>query len=121
MAGLVPVATVLGSDPVSHRSCAVGEKVSHASDTRIRGRNIHRLLFRRSKHCKQVRQLSQQRNKQKFKLGWISGLLQLATTNRGSRLEIQDDPGGRGGEARDDEECNTTNKELDSMSTSNFC
>ena len=32
-------------------------------------------------------------------------------------------PGGRGrrGEARDDEELNTTNKELDSMSTMNFC
>ena len=29
-------------------------------------------------------------------------------------------PGGRG-EARDDEELNTTNKELDSMSTMNFC
>src|SRR4051812_15185852 len=43
---------------------------------RIRGRNIHRLLFRRSKHRKQVRQISQQRNKRKFKLGWISGLLQ---------------------------------------------
>src|SRR3954467_4042748 len=31
-----------------------------------RGRNIHRLLFRRSKHCKQLRQSSQQHNKQKF-------------------------------------------------------
>ena len=28
---------------------------------------------------------------------------------------------GRRGEARDDEELNTTNKELDSMSTMNFC
>src|SRR4051812_43377970 len=90
---------------------------------RIRGRNIHRLLIRRSKHRKQVRQIAQQRNKRKFKLGWISGLLQLTTTNRGSRPEIQDDPGGEGGEgeARDDEELNTTNKELCSVSTSNFC
>src|SRR3954466_3220417 len=63
---------------------------------RIRGRNIHRLLFRRSKHRNQVRQIAQQRKKRKFKLGWISGLLQLATTNRGSRPEIQDDPGGKG-------------------------
>src|SRR4051812_30534109 len=73
---------------------------------RIRGGNIHRLLFRRSKHRKQVRQIAQQRNKRKFKLRWISGLLQLTTTNRGSRPEIQDDPGGGEGgegEARDDE------------------
>src|SRR4051812_15496724 len=63
---------------------------------RIRGGNIHRLLFRRSKHRKQIRQIAQQRNKRKFKLGWISGLLQLATTNRGSRPEIQDGPGGKG-------------------------
>src|SRR3954470_8199538 len=36
--------------------------------------------------------------------GGISGLLQLATTNSGSRPEIQDDPGGgeRGREAGDD-------------------
>src|SRR3954468_5572402 len=110
-------------NPGVAKSCAGGEKVGLASDTRIRGRNIHRLLIRRTKHRKQVRQIAQQRNKRKFKLGWISGLLQLATTNRGSRPEIQDDPGGKGGEgeARDDDELNTTNKELDSMSTSNFC
>src|SRR4051812_23841451 len=76
--------------------CRGGKRVGRASDTRIRGRIIHRLLFRRSKHRKQVRQIAQQRKKRKFKLGWISGLLQLATTNRGSRPEIQDDPGGRG-------------------------
>src|SRR3954467_10272450 len=54
--------------------------------------------------------------------GGFSGLLQLATTNRGSRLEIQDDPGGEEGgrEARDDEELNTTNKGHDFMSTTNF-
>src|SRR3954468_9589990 len=46
-----------------------------------------------------------------FNWGGISGLLQLATTNRGSRPEIQDGPGGRGREAGDDEELNTTNKE----------
>ena len=43
--------------------------VGHASDTRIGGRNIHQLLFRRSKHCKQLRQSSQQRNKQKNLIG----------------------------------------------------
>ena len=43
------------------------------------------------------------------------GLLQLATTNRGSRPEIQDDPGVGGREARDDD-LDTTNKGLDSMS-----
>src|SRR3954471_15753151 len=51
--------------------------------------------------------------------GGFSGLLQLATTNSGSRPEIQDGPGGggeRGREAGDDKELNTTNKELDSMS-----
>src|SRR4051812_18893716 len=46
-----------------------GKKVGLASDTRIRGRNIHRLLFRRSKHRKQVRQSAQQRNKQKKLIG----------------------------------------------------
>src|SRR3954466_11936733 len=83
-------------NPGVAKSCAVGEKGRSPSNTRIRGRDIHRLLFRRSKHRKQVRQIAQQRNKRKFKLGWISGLLQLTTTNRGSRPEIQDDPGGRG-------------------------
>src|SRR4051812_24271839 len=48
--------------------------------------------------------------------GGISGLLQLATTNSGSRPEIQDGPGGRGKRGKCDEELNTTNKELDSMS-----
>src|SRR3954468_12950043 len=49
--------------------------------------------------------------------GGISGLLQLATTNSGSRPEIQDGPGGRGeGEARDDEGLISSNKELDSTS-----
>ena len=44
--------------------------------------------------------------------GGISGLLQLATTNSGSRPEIQDDPEGRGGRAAgDDEELNTTNSD----------
>ena len=33
-----------------------------------------------------------------FNWGGIYGLLQLATTNRGSRPEIQDDPGGGEGE-----------------------
>src|SRR4051812_28317490 len=56
--------------------CRGGKGSVSASDTRIRGRNIHRLLFRRSKHCKQIRQIAQQRKKRKFKLGWISGLLQ---------------------------------------------
>src|SRR3954471_15809281 len=47
--------------------------------------------------------------------GGISGLLQLATTNSGSHPEIEDGPGGgRGREAGDDEELNTTNKGLDS-------
>src|SRR3954463_16572701 len=92
--------------------CRGGKRVGLAFDTRIRGGNIHRLLFRRSKHRKQIRQIAQQRKKQKFKLGWISGLLQLTTTNRGSCPKIQDGPGGEGGEgeARDDEELNTTNK-----------
>ena len=47
------------------------------------------------------------------------GLLQLATTNRGSRPEIQDDPGGRGnggGEKRETMIFNTTNKGYCSMS-----
>src|SRR4051812_39419799 len=56
--------------------CRGGKRVGLASDTRNRGRNIHRLLFRRSKHRKQVRQIAQQRKKRKFKSGWISGLLQ---------------------------------------------
>ena len=53
-----------------------------------------------------------------FNWGGISGLLQLATTNRGSRPEIQDDPGGGEGEREegDDEELNTTIKALCSMS-----
>src|SRR3954466_13577909 len=47
-----------------------------------------------------------------FNWGGISGLLQLATTTSGSCPEIQDGPGGRrGGEAGDDEELNTTNKD----------
>src|SRR3954470_7079176 len=66
-------------NPGVAKSCAEGEKVGRASDTRIRGGNIHRLLIRRSKHRKQVRQIAQQRKKQKFKLGWISGLLQSPT------------------------------------------
>src|SRR3954465_9751614 len=46
--------------------------------------------------------------------GGISGLLQLATTNSGSRPEIQDGPGGKGRAGKrseEDEEINTTNKE----------
>src|SRR3954471_15418250 len=122
MAGSVPFATVLGCNPVSHRSCAVGEKVGHASDTRIRGRNIHRLLFRRSKHRKQVRQLSQQRNKRKFKLGWISGLLQLATTNSGAPPELQDGPGGEGGDKRETTKNSTPpTKNSTPCRTTNFC
>src|ERR1041385_5463616 len=50
-----------------------------------------------------------------------SGLLQYNTTNKGSRPEIQDDPGERGGEKRESTIFNTTNKGLCSMSTSNFC
>src|SRR3954470_17057721 len=57
------------------KSCAEGEKGGSPFDTRIRGRNIHRLLLRRSKHRKQVREIAQQRKKRKFKLGWISRLL----------------------------------------------
>src|ERR1041385_8767286 len=50
-----------------------------------------------------------------------SGLLQYNTTNKGSRPEIQDDPGERGEEKRESTIFNTTNKGLCSMSTSNFC
>src|ERR1041385_762879 len=42
------------------------------------------------------------------------------TTNKGSRPEIQDDP-WRGGEKGESTIFNTTNNELCSMSTSNFC
>src|SRR3954470_18491655 len=66
-------------NPGVAKSCAEGEKGRSPSNTRIRGGNIHRLLIRRSKHRKQVRQIAQQRKKQKFKLGWISGLLQSPT------------------------------------------
>src|ERR1041385_3837691 len=45
-----------------------------------------------------------------------SGLLQYNTTNKGSRPEIQDDPGER----RETTIFNTTNKGLCSMSTSSF-
>src|ERR1041385_7110285 len=45
-----------------------------------------------------------------------SGLLQYNTTNKGSRPEIQDDPGERGGEKRESTIFNTTNKGLCSMS-----
>src|SRR3954471_8520206 len=45
MAGPVPVATVLGCDPVSHRSCVVLVRGRAPSDTRIRGRNIHDYYF----------------------------------------------------------------------------
>src|SRR3954469_15658058 len=83
-------------NPGVAKSCAVGEKGGSRIRYENRGRNIHRLLIRRSKHRKQVRQIAQQRNKRKFKLGWISGLLQLATTNRRCRPDIQDDPGGGG-------------------------
>src|SRR3954469_7604271 len=61
-----------------------------------RGRNIHRLLFRRSKHCKQIRQSNNSRRKQFFLFFLKTGLLQYNTTNKGSRPEIQDDPGERG-------------------------
>ena len=44
------------------------------------------------------------------------GLLQLATTNKGSRPEIQDDPGGGEGREERDDDLNTTNKAIDSMS-----
>ena len=75
-AGLVPeVTTVIGWNPVLHRSVPWWLGAGHASNTRIRGRNIHRLLFRRGKHYKQVRQTSQQRNKRKFNWGGIYGLL----------------------------------------------
>src|ERR1041385_5419948 len=49
-----------------------------------------------------------------------SGLLQYNTTNKGSRPEIQDDPGERREEKRESTIFNTTNKGLCSMSTSNF-
>src|SRR4051812_45783484 len=117
MAGHVPVATVLGRNPVSHRSCAVLVRGRSPSDTRIRGRNIHRLLFRRSKHCKQVRQSTQQRNKRKFKLGWN---FRAVTAHYHQQWISSRDPGrsgGEGGGAGDDEELNTTNKGLDSKST----
>src|SRR3954468_1979973 len=45
-----------------------------------------------------------------------SGLLQYNTTNKGSRPEIQDDPGERGEEKRESTIFNTTNKGLCSMS-----
>src|SRR4051812_31896762 len=46
-----------------------------------------------------------------FNWGEIYGLLQLATTNKGSHPEIQDDPGGRGegGGKREATAFNTTN------------
>ena len=43
-------------------------------------------------------------------------MLQLATTSRGSRPEIQDDPGGGEGREERDDDLNTTNKGIDSMS-----
>src|SRR3954469_22232420 len=75
-AGLVRLPRCSGESRWRKVVCRGGKRVGLASDTRIRGRNIHRLLFRRSKHRKQVRQIAQQRKKRKFKLGWISGLLQ---------------------------------------------
>src|SRR4051812_20519663 len=58
--------------------CRGGKRSVSASDTRIRGRNIRRLLFRRSKHRKQVRQIAQQRKSENLNWGgfpsWYSSL-----------------------------------------------
>src|SRR4051812_34577751 len=56
----------------------------------------------------------------KINWGGISGQLQLATTNRGSRPEIQDDPGGGEGERSQSDDLNNTKKELCSIPTTNF-
>ena len=50
-----------------------------------------------------------------------TGLLQYNTTNKGSRPEIQDDPGEMRGRKRETTIFNTTNKGPYSMSTSSFC
>src|SRR3954467_14815863 len=107
-----------GENPVSHRSCAVGEKVGLRPVREYEGEIFTDYYFGEANTANKSDKHHNNAINENLNWGGISGLLQLATTNSGSRPEIQDGPGGgRGeGEARDDEELHTTNKELDSMS-----
>ena len=85
--------------------CHWGKRSGLATDTRRRGKyspinNSAKQTLQTTQAISTTMQLTKF-----FNSGGISGLLQLATTNRGSRPEIQDDPGGkgRGGEARDND------------------
>ena len=116
-----------GEFPVSHRSCAVLVRVGLRPIREYEGEIFTDYYFGEANTANKSNNYHSNAINENFNWGRISGLLQLATTNSGSRPVIQDDTGGEGGrgEARDDEELNTTNKELNSMSndellTSNF-
>src|SRR3954462_15785556 len=82
------------------------------SDTRIRGEIFTDYYFGEANTANKSDNQHNNAINENLNWGGISGLLQLATTNSGSRPEIQDGPGGKGGgEAGDDEELNTTNKD----------
>src|SRR4051812_15976883 len=98
--------------------CHWGKRVGHASGTRIGGEIFTDYYFGEANTANNSDNHHNNAINKKINWGGISGLLQLATTNRGSRPEIQDDPGGV---KRKRMIFNTTNKELYSIPTKNFC
>src|SRR3954471_18517575 len=92
MAGLLPVATVLGCNPVSHRSCVVMVRGrSRVRYEKYGGEIFTDYYFGEANTANKPDNHHNNAINENLNWGGISGLLQLATTNRGSRPEIQDD------------------------------
>src|SRR3954469_6861689 len=102
---------------------SLGKRVGHASDTRIRGEIFTDYYFGEANTADKSDNLHNNAINKKFNWGGFPGcysslpptedLVPRSRTIRGGREKER--------EARDDEELNTTNKELDSMLTTNFC
>src|SRR3954469_14213358 len=97
MAGPVPVATVLGYNPVSHRSCAlVVRGRSRVRYEKYEGEIFTGYYFGEANTANKSDNQHNNAINENLNWGGIFGVLQLATTNSGSRPEIQDGPGGKG-------------------------
>src|SRR4051812_29105638 len=76
-------------------SCALVERFSHASDTRKRGGNIHRLIIWRSKHCKQLWEINKTTQQTNFLIRVEFPAVSIEHHQQGISSR---DPAGSGGE-----------------------
>src|SRR3954468_17757519 len=96
MAGPVPVATVLGGNPGVAKSCAVLVRVGPPPIREYEGEIFTDYYFGEANTANKSDNYHNNAINENLNWGGFSGLLQLATTNSGSRPEIQDDRGGGG-------------------------